>query len=133
MTGWQLSTGAKLAFLILLIAGSVGAGYSARRLGFGERIARVLMWFVMTVPYTVVSFLAIWVLKFHPEGEPIRAELLALPAFGLTILAAGVGLSVLLARWLKMDRRQGGAFVLAAGASNLGFTMGGFVNFALFG
>lgn len=126
MSQWNLSTAGKLIFLISLIAGSIAAGYGARRAGLGERVARLLMWFVVIVPYTVVSFLAIWVLKF-------RAELIALPFFGITILAAGVGAAVLFAGRLRMARPQAGAFVLAAGASNLGFTMGGFVNFALFG
>lgn len=126
MTHWDMSTGGKLAFLILLIAGSVAAGYAARRMGLGERIARVLSWLVLTVPYTVVSFLAIWVLKF-------TVELSSLPVMGLIILASGVGISAAIARWLKMSRPVAGAFVLASGASNLGFTMGGFVNFALFG
>jgi len=121
-----MSTAAKLAFLITLIAGSVGAGYAARRLGLGERVARVLMWIVMTVPYTLVSFLAIWVLQFKPE-------LAVLPLFGMIILTSGVGVSAAIARMLKLSRPAAGAFVLAAGASNLGFTMGGFINFALFG
>ncbi|MDD4888931.1 MAG: hypothetical protein PHU85_03305, partial [Phycisphaerae bacterium] len=126
MATWNLSTAEKLVFLITLIAGSIALGYGARRAGFSERIARVLSWFVLVVPYTFVSFLAIWVLKF-------RGELITLPFFGFAILAAGVGVSALIARWLRMGRAQAGAFVLAAGASNLGFTMGGFVNFALFG
>lgn len=126
MTSWDLSTAQRLAFLISLIAGSIGAGYIARRLGLAERIARILMWFVMTVPYTIVSFLAIWVLQFS-------RELLVLPLFGMIVLTAGVGAGAGIARLLRMKRPQAGAFVLTAGASNLGFTMGSFVNFALFG
>jgi len=126
VTWLALTTAQKLVFLIALIAGSIGAGYVARRVGLAERIARILMWFVMTVPYTIVSFLAVWVLKFS-------AELLVLPLLGMIVLTAGVGVGAVLARMMRMNRPQAGAFVLSAGASNLGFTMGSFVNFALFG
>ncbi len=126
MANWDISTAEKLLFLIVLIAGSIGAGYLGRRLGVGQRTARVLMYIVVTVPYTLVGFLSIWVLDF-------RIEFALLPVFGLAIMCAGLGGGAAFARALHMERRSAGAFVLVAGASNLGFTMGGFVNYALFG
>lgn len=126
MESWGLDKPQLLAFLIALIAGSVGAGYLARRLGVGERIARALMYFVVLVPYSVIGFLAIWKLDFH-------GEFALLPVFGFVIMCAGLAAGALFARILKLADRSAGAFVLATGASNLGFTMGGFVNYVLFG
>ncbi len=125
MTTGELPVAARLLLPIGLIAGSIAAGCAAQRAGVGERAARGLMLFVVTVPYTFVAFLAIWVLPFTPE-------LVSLPVMGMVVTTAGVGAGAVIARWLKLPREMAGAFVLTAGASNLGFTMGGFVNYLLF-
>lgn len=124
-SGSELPAAIKLLLPIALIAGSVAAGYAAQHIGVGERAARRLMLFVVTVPYTLVAFMAIWVLPFTPE-------LAALPVMGMLVTTAGVGAGIVIARWLGLPKAMAGAFVLAAGASNLGFTMGGFVNYLLF-
>lgn len=121
----DVSVAARLLFPIALIAGSIAAGYGAQRAGVGEQTARRLMLFVVTVPYTLVAFMAIWVL-------PFTLELVSLPVMGMLVTTAGVGAGAVIARWLKLPREMAGAFVLTAGASNLGFTMGGFVNYLLF-
>jgi len=121
----ELPVAARLLLPIALIAGSIAAGYAAQRAGVGERAARRLRLFVVTVPYTLVAFMAIWVLPFTPE-------LVSLPVMGMIVTTAGVGAGAVIARWLKLPRAMAGAFVLTAGASNLGFTMGGFVNYLLF-
>ncbi len=126
MESWGLDKPQLLAFLIALIAGSIAAGYVARRLGAGERVARVLMYFVVLVPYSVIGFLAIWRLSFH-------GEFVLLPLFGFAVMCAGLAAGAAFARALKLPDRSAGALVLTTGASNLGFTMGGFVNYVLFG
>jgi predicted permease len=88
--------------------------------------ARALSYFVVLAPYTCIAFMAILKLDFHREH-------VALPIIGFVILCAGIGLGIVLARLLKLRDRSAGAFVLTCGSSNLGFTMGGFVNFVLFG
>jgi len=123
--GAELPVVVRLLLPIALIAGSVAAGYAAQRIGVGERAARRLMLFVVMVPYTLVAFMAIWVLPFTPE-------LVALPAMGMLVTTAGVGAGIVIARALRLPKPMAGAFVLTAGASNLGFTMGGFVNYLLF-
>ncbi|MBI5394426.1 MAG: AEC family transporter [Verrucomicrobia bacterium] len=122
---WDLDAAARVLLPIGLIAGAIGTGYGAQRAGVGEQAARRLMLFVVTVPYATVAFLAIWVLPFTPE-------LVAMPAMGMLVTTAGVGAGVVIARGLRLPRAMAGAFVLTAGASNLGFTMGGFVNYLLF-
>lgn len=121
-----MSAWIKLCGLIGLIAASVAGGYLMRRAGAGEKLARRLSYFVLTVPYAIVGFLAIWGLKIQPVYG-------ALPAFGLIGMIAGTLGGMVIARAMKLSRPMAGAFVLVAGASNLGFTMGGFVNYALFG
>lgn len=124
-SGSEWPAAMRLLLPVALIAGSIAAGYAAQRAGVGERAARRLMLFVVTVPYTLVAFMAIWVLPFTPE-------LVSLPVMGMLATTAGVGAGIVLARSLRLPKPMAGAFVLAAGASNLGFTMGGFVNFLLF-
>lgn len=126
MDQWNLSKPELVAFMLSLIVGSIACGYGGRRAGLGERAAKRMSYFVVLVPYTLIAFLAILNLRFELEH-------VALPFIGFVILGAGVGLGVVLAKLLRLPDRQGGAFVLTCGASNLGFTMGGFVNFLLFG
>ncbi|MCG3180007.1 MAG: hypothetical protein BIFFINMI_02361 [Phycisphaerae bacterium] len=123
---WGLSKPGLVVFMLTLIVGSISMGYLGRRAGLGERAARRMSYFVVMVPYTLIAFLAILGLRFH-------RQYIALPFIGFAIMGAGLGLGLLLARLMRMPDRQAGAFVLTCGASNLGFTMGGFVNYLLFG
>ena len=122
----NLATAWQLALLILLIGGSILAGYGARRTGFTDRLARRLMYLVVLGPYTAVAFLALWDLE-------LTGRYALLPLIGFVLMAVGAAVGVLLSRPLGLNRGQSGAFAMACGASNLGFTMGGTVNFVLFG
>ncbi len=119
-TGWQL------AVLIGLIGGSIFTGYAARRLGFPDALSRKLMYVVVLGPYTLVGFLAIWELE-------LAGRYVLLPMIGFLLMGVGAAVGVMFSRQLGLNRGEAGAFAMACGASNLGFTMGGTVNFVLFG
>lgn len=101
-------------------------GYGARRLGFPDRLVRRLMLFLVLGPYTLVGFLALW-------GLELAGQHALLPLIGFVLMAVGAFAGIMLARVLRLNRGETGAFAMACGASNLGFTMGGTVNFVLFG
>ncbi len=102
------------------------AGYGARRLGFPDHQARRLMYVVVLGPYTLVAFLALWDLE-------LTGRYALLPLIGFFLMCVGAAVGVILSRSLGLNRGESGAFAIACGASNLGFTMGGTVNFVLFG
>ncbi len=122
----NLATAWQLALLILLIGGSILAGYGARRMGFPDQLARRMMYLVVLGPYTAVAFFALWELE-------LTGRYALLPLIGFVLMAVGAAVGVLLSRPLGLTRGESGAFAMACGASNLGFTMGGTVNFVLFG
>lgn len=126
MAGVNLPIEYKLVLLILLIGGSIVMGYGARRLGFPDHWSRRLMLFLLLGPYTLVGFLALW-------GLELAGQHALLPLIGFVLMAVGAFVGIMLARALGLNRGESGAFAMACGASNLGFTMGGTVNFVLFG
>lgn len=126
MADLNLATAPKLVFLILLIGGSIMVGYGARRFGFPDRSARQLMYLVVLGPYSLVGFLALWQLDLTPR-------LASLPVLGFLLMGVGAAAGVGIARVLRMKGGEAGALAMACGASNIGFTMGGAVNFVLFG
>jgi predicted permease len=110
-----------------LILGAMLAGYAARKFAkVGEELAERLMTVVAVAGYSVIGLLAVWV-------TPLSGRDLLLPALGavhvlvLTVIALAVGKAV------AREPGEVGVFAITAGFGNLGFTMGGFVCYLLFG
>lgn len=118
-----------LKFLITMgvIVVSMAIGYAARRLGWvKEQAARPMMTVVAVFGYPTIGFLSVWAIE-------VTATDAWLPALGALHLVLVTLIAMAAGRWLIADDPHRGLFALAAGISNLGPTMGGFVVYLLYG
>jgi predicted permease len=122
-----MSISAKFAAMAVLIVCSMLGGYLCGRRGrLGERWAEVLMTIVLVAGYPSVGFLAIWTTRLAGPD-------LWLPSLGIVHVLAMAALAWGLASVLRWERAQRGLFIIAGSAGNIGFTMGGFVIYLLYG
>ena len=117
----------KFATIAALIVASTLGGYLCRRRAWlGERAAEILMTIVLVAGYPSVGLLAIWTTKLtSPDAW--------LPSLGIVHILLMAGLSWALARALGWDIQRRGLFTIAGSAGNIGFTMGGFEIYLLYG
>ena len=114
-------------FPISCIVVGLCCGYLLRKLRLlGERATSILATIVVSVTYPTVAFLAIW-----PASLQRKYILLPLICSASVVIMLLVSLAVSgLYRLSKTDR---GAFVMACGLSNFGYTMGGLVCYLFYG
>ena len=122
-----MSVSAKFAAIAaLIVASTLGGWLFGRRGWLGERWAEVLMTIVLVAGYPSVGLLAIWATKLTgPDAW--------LPSLGIVHILLMALASWALAAALGWDRQRRGLFVIAGSAGNIGFTMGGFVIYLLWG
>jgi len=115
---------------ILIITGitlASAVGYIARKKNWlDERHAGPLMFYTVILGWTPASCLVLWKL-------PLQWSLMALPVFSTVLPVALAPFGYLFAKLHKLDSKSAGTYIVAAGISNIGFTMGGFVCYCLFG
>lgn len=115
---------------ILIVSGitiAAAVGYLARKRNWlDETLAGPLMFYTVIFGWTPASCLVLWKL-------PLQWSLVAIPILStlLPVLLAPFGYAF--ARLHRLDAKAAGTFIVAAGISNIGFTMGGFVCYCLFG
>lgn len=113
-----------VAFALFSVA-AFGVGYTARVRGWvHEDFSRRLHLFTLVVPWSLVILLSLWQ---SPPG--LRAAWLAAIEPVLVILPTL--LMIPAARWLGFDRRQAAVLAIAAGLTNIGFTLGGFIAYSV--
>ncbi len=117
----------KFVLIVTGITIAAAFGYLARKKNWiDEAWAGPLMFYTVIFGWTPASALVLWKL-------PLQWSLVALPILStlMPVLLAPFG--YLFARLHKLDPKSAGTFIVAAGISNIGFTMGGFVCYCLFG
>jgi len=118
---------ARFVAMVSVLVAATAAGYVARRRRWvSEDAARLLMTLVAVVGYPSVGFLTVWRKDLHLADA-------WLPALGGTEVLLLTGAGLLIAPLLVRSRARRAVFALAAGMGNMGFTMGGFVVYVLYG
>jgi len=122
----RVSVVVKFILVTSLIVAAATAGYLCRRRRWvPERMATVLMTWVVVAGYSIVGLLSVW--KLPLKGTDFWLTTLAVTHVILATVAA-----MLLAPLLTRDSKERGAFAVTAGFGNNGFTLGGFVAYLLF-
>ncbi len=117
----------RLAGMFAVLVGGVLAGCIANnRLGVSERWAKIIMTAVLVFLEWLIALLIIWQI-------PLSRDLVWLPIIGALTMLIITAISVVLFSHPKLDHKSRMTLVLAGGLSNLGYTGGAFVCFALFG
>ena len=117
----------RLASMFAVLVVGVVSGYlSSNRFGLPERIAKEIMTVVLVSFNWLIALLVIW--RMH-----LSRQLIWLPIVGVVLMLAITVLSAAIFYFIKLDRRSQLTLILAGGLSNLGYTGGAFVCYALFG
>jgi len=117
----------RLISMLVVLAGGLFLGYLAsNNFGMSENYAKKIMTGVILIFDWPVVLFVIWTLK-------LEFELIWLPIAGVILLFLITVLSVPISKMLKFDKKSKITFMLAACLSNLGYTGGAFVCYALFG
>jgi len=117
----------RLASMFVVLVGGLTSGYLANnRFGVPERLAKKIMTAVLVSFNWLIALLVIWRMQ-------LSRQLIWLPIVGLCLMLTSTALSIGLFSFLKLDRRSQLTLILAGGLSNIGYTGGAFVCYALFG
>jgi predicted permease len=119
--------GIRLAGMFTVLVGGIVSGYLANnRFGLSEQWAKKIMTFVLVVFSWLIALLVIWQMR-------LTGQLIWLPTVGVCLMLAMTALSAAMFSFLKLDQRSRLTLILAGGLSNIGYTGGAFVCYALFG
>jgi len=117
----------RLAGMFAVLMGGLLCGYySANRLRLSEHWAKKIMTLVLICFNAPIALMVIW--KMNLTGE-----LIWLPLSGAALLLTISVICAALFYFFDLPRRRRMTLVLAASLSNLGYTGGAFVCYALFG
>lgn len=117
----------RLASMFAVLIGGLVAGYLANnRFGVPEHLAKKIMTAVLVSFNWLIALFVIWRMQ-------LSRQLIWLPIVGLCLMLTSTALSIGLFSFLKLDRRSQLTLILAGGLSNIGYTGGAFVCYALFG
>jgi len=117
----------RLASMVAVLVVGLLSGYLASsRFGLPEHWAKKIMTLVLVCFNWLIALFVIW--QMH-----LTRQLIWLPIVGVVLMLAITALSTALFHFLKLDRKTRLTLILAAGLSNLGYTGGAFVCYALFG
>ena len=117
----------KFVIMVSVVVLSSVAGYMSRVRGWvAERHAKPITFWVMVLGYPATGMLGVWVLRLQWSDTWVLVQ-------PVILMAAMFGVGLLVAKRLKLPGPAMGVFAYAAGLSNIGFTMGGFICLRLYG
>ncbi len=117
----------RFASMLAVLVGGLVSGYLASsRLGLPEHWAKKIMTIVLVSLNWPIALFVIWQMQ-------LTGQLIWLPIVGVILMLTITALSTGLFSFLKLDQRSRLTLILAAALSNLGYTGGAFVCYALFG
>ncbi|MBA7638373.1 hypothetical protein ES703_46028 [subsurface metagenome] len=117
----------RLVSMLAILVGGLVSGYLANnRLRLPEHFAKKIMTTVLVCFNWPIALLVIWAMQ-------LTGQLIWLPIVGIVLMLAITVLSTGLFHFFKLDQRSRLTLILAGGLSNMGYTGGAFVCYALFG
>ncbi|UCF00340.1 MAG: hypothetical protein JSV82_04540 [Planctomycetota bacterium] len=115
-----------VAMFTILVAGLVLGYLASNRFSLPERFAKKIMTAVLVSFNWPIALLVIWPMQ-------LTRQLIWLPILGLFLMLSSTALSAMLFSFLEKNRKSRLTLILAGGLSNIGYTGGAFVCYALFG
>ena len=114
------------SMLVVLVCGLVSGYLAGKRFGLPESLAKKIMTGLLVCLNWPIALLVIWRMQ-------LSRELIWLPIVGLCLMLTITAISTAVFSAYKLDRRSRLTLILAGALSNLGYTGGAFVCYALFG
>jgi predicted permease len=112
--------------LAILVGGLVSGYLASNRFGLPERFAKKIMTIVLVCLNWPIALFVIWPMQ-------LTGQLIWLPIVGVVLMLTITAISTTLFSFFKLDRRSRLTLMLAGALSNMGYTGGAFVCYALFG
>ena len=125
ITDWSPATLRLLSMLLVLVT-ALSAGFYARKREVPEIWAKKIMMFVVVVLNWPVALFVIWKMK-------LDKQYIWLPVITVLLMLAVALFSTLFSSLLKLNYKSRFTFILASSLSNLSYTGGAFVCYAMFG
>jgi predicted permease len=120
-------TNLRFLSMFVVLLGGLGTGYlAANRFGLSEQLARKIMTVVLLGLNWPIGLFIIWQME-------LTTEFFWLPVIGAVLLLVVTFLCRFLFAFHDLDEKSRMTLILAGGLSNLGYTGGMFVCYALFG
>ncbi len=118
----------KFIFIVSGIILVTLAGYLARRKKkIDDKYAGEIMLYTVIFGWTPASILVLWKLE-------LSYSLISLPILSMILPITLLPIAVLVSdKLFRLEPKTAGTFIVAAMISNIGFTMGGFICYCLFG
>ena len=117
----------RLASMFAVLVAGLTSGYLAsNRFGLPEYWAKKIMTAVLVFLNWPIVLLVIWPMR-------LSTKFIWLPIVGVVLMLAATAISTLVFSMMNLDRRSRLTLIMAGGLSNLGYTGGAFVCYALFG
>jgi predicted permease len=117
----------RFASMLVVLAGGLGSGYmAANRFGVQEHLAKKLMTVVLVCLNWPIALLVIWRMQ-------LTTQLVWLPIVGVILMLTMTAFSAAVFSFFRLDQKSRLTLILAGALSNLGYTGGAFVCYALFG
>ncbi|MHC4708015.1 MAG: AEC family transporter, partial [Planctomycetota bacterium] len=117
----------RFASMLIVLAGGLGSGYlAANRFGVQEHLAKKLMTVVLVCLNWPIALLVIWRMQ-------LTTQLVWLPIVGVVLMLTMTTFSAAVFSFLRLGQKARLTLILAGALSNLGYTGGAFVCYALFG
>ncbi len=121
------ATRLRLVSMLAILVGGLVSGYLANnRLGLPEHFAKKIMTAVLVCFNWPIALLVIWPMQ-------LDSQIIWLPIVGIILMLVITALSITVFSFLKLDQRSRLTLILAGSLSNMGYTGGAFVCYALFG
>lgn len=120
----------KVFFIIFILFVPLGIGYWLRKNGFiskPERISTSIIIFLTKLITPFIVLFSFWKLDLS------HISIFTLPLIGIVISTLSLIPAIFFARLHKLNRKQTGSFLTSAMFSNVGYTLGGFLAFVLYG
>ena len=114
------------AMLAVLVGGLVSGYLAGSRFGLPEQLAKKIMTAVLVSFNWLIALFVIWPMQ-------LTRQLIWLPIVGVCLMLTITALSAALFSFLNLDHKSRLTLILAGGLSNVGYTGGAFVCYALFG
>ncbi len=115
-----------ISMFVVLLAGLTSGYLAANRLPLHQKFAKKIMTLVLVCFNWPIALLVIW-------NAHLTAQFIWLPIAGLILMLTSTAISAALFSFFKLDPTSRLTLILAGGLSNVGYTGGAFVCYALFG
>lgn len=126
LTGQDIARLRFLSMFILLLGGVVSGYLASSRFGLSENLAKKIMTVVLLCFSWPIALLIIWQMN-------LTAELIWLPIIGAVLMLLMTAVSAACFSFHKLPPPSRLTLILAGGLSNLGYTGGAFICYALLG